>query len=366
MASIKRRADGAYRIWVYAGDGKRLTRVVHGGRDAAKEAVRQLEDQVRAHPRTGAEMTIDDLFTRYLEHITVNGRSSDYVAGARQQYDRILAPAVGSKRVTALRTMHIDDLWASLSPSHAPSSIHRYHALLSGALRQAQRWQLIVRNPADDATKPPMRRRGQRPPDGGEVARALDTARRLGPTVGLMVRLAAATGCRRGELSALSWDAVDLDAGQVDIARSRSCRTQQLKTTKTFSGVRTMTVDAGTVAALRAELERQQASAERYGFPWEPTFPVIASGRPGRPPKVDTLSHWWARVRTDAGLPETVRLHDLRHFSITQLLDAGVPVAAVAERHGHASKTTTLNIYASATRRADQQSADVMGAVLDG
>jgi integrase len=41
-----------------------------------------------------------------------------------------------------------------------------------------------------------------------------------------------------------------------------------------------------------------------------------------------------------------IRLHDLRHYVATHLLEAGVPARAVSERLGHANATTTLGIYA--------------------
>ena len=60
----------------------------------------------------------------------------------------------------------------------------------------------------------------------------------------------------------------------------------------------------------------------------------------------------------------SIRLHDLRHFQATQLLDVGVPVPTVAARLGHADGTTTMKIYAHGTQRADQQAAHVVGKLL--
>jgi integrase len=54
---------------------------------------------------------------------------------------------------------------------------------------------------------------------------------------------------------------------------------------------------------------------------------------------------------------ETVRLHDLRHYVATRLLDGGVPVRAVSERLGHATATTTLAIYAHAVPATDRRAA---------
>ena len=58
------------------------------------------------------------------------------------------------------------------------------------------------------------------------------------------------------------------------------------------------------------------------------------------------------------------RFHDLRHFSVTTLIAAGVDVRTVANRHGHANATMTLNRYAHALPERDREAAEVLGAAL--
>jgi len=82
--------------------------------------------------------------------------------------------------------------------------------------------------------------------------------------------------------------------------------------------------------------------------PWRPD-----SGATGR----------FMRLRDQLGL-KGIRLHDLRHYVATHLLEAGVPVRAVSERLGHANATTTLGIYAHAVPATDQQSAQLLGDLL--
>jgi integrase len=77
----------------------------------------------------------------------------------------------------------------------------------------------------------------------------------------------------------------------------------------------------------------------------------------------DTVTARWSRTRLAAGV-EGVRLHDLRHWQATQLLDAGVPVPTVAARLGHADGTTTMKIYSHRTDRGDEQAAAVVAAAL--
>lgn len=61
----------------------------------------------------------------------------------------------------------------------------------------------------------------------------------------------------------------------------------------------------------------------------------------------DVVNFRWRRARRVAGSSTTVRLHDLRHWHATELLDAGVPVPTVAAWLGHIDGTTTMKIYAT-------------------
>ena len=56
------------------------------------------------------------------------------------------------------------------------------------------------------------------------------------------------------------------------------------------------------------------------------------------------------------------RFHDLRHFSVTTLIAAGVDVRTVADRHARA--TMTLDRYAHALPERDRAAASVLGGAL--
>jgi integrase len=53
---------------------------------------------------------------------------------------------------------------------------------------------------------------------------------------------------------------------------------------------------------------------------------------------------WWVGARDDAGL-EGMRFHDLRHGFASALITAGCSVTAVQRALGHASASTTLDVY---------------------
>jgi integrase len=128
-----------------------------------------------------------------------------------------------------------------------------------------------------------------------------------------------------------------------------------------------VTLDPATVAALKSAwlAARQLArfagiddDARRAGYVFSFDADGVSAWRG------HTVSARWIRTRRAAGVTG-VRLHDLRHWQATELLDAGVPVPTVAARLGHADGTTTMKIYAHRTTRGDEQAAEVVAAALD-
>lgn len=79
----------------------------------------------------------------------------------------------------------------------------------------------------------------------------------------------------------------------------------------------------------------------------------------------DNVTNFFTRVRNSVGLGH-VRLHDLRHFTATQLIGAGVDVRTVASRLGHSDPSLTLRVYSHAIEERDRAAATIIGAVLSG
>jgi integrase len=58
-----------------------------------------------------------------------------------------------------------------------------------------------------------------------------------------------------------------------------------------------------------------------------------------------SLTQHFKRVSKKAGLPATVRLHDLRHTATTLLLSKGIHPKIVQEILGHSTISVTLDTY---------------------
>ena len=172
----------------------------------------------------------------------------------------------------------------------------------------------------------------------------------------IYLTLAAMTGARRGQLLALRWSDVDLEGGSLSIQRSlvEGPEGPMLVPTKTRRSYR-VALDAASVELLERHRERLNGGDQRFQDRF--VFSVDAEGE--RPWLPNFVTKRFIKVRRAAGLGH-FRLHDLRHFMATQMLDAGVPVPIVAARLCHARASTTLNVYAHAVPGGDRRAAETL------
>jgi integrase len=170
--------------------------------------------------------------------------------------------------------------------------------------------------------------------------------------------LAATTGARRGQLLALRWVDVDLVGGNLSIQRSlvEGPDGPLLVPTKTRRSYR-VALDAASLELLRRQ--HRMASADGGVAVLDKCF-IFSSDEAGtRPWSPNFVTKRFIKVRRAAGLSH-FRLHDLRHFMATQMLDAGVPIPIVAARLCHARASTTLNVYAHAVPGGDRLAAEAL------
>ena len=181
----------------------------------------------------------------------------------------------------------------------------------------------------------------------------------------MLVWLAMTTGARRGELCALRWTRVDFVTGVVDIRSAQAQVGTRVweKDTKTHQH-RRIVLDAQTLSLLRAYLQHcaQQAALLGVELP-EDGFIFSTMPDHGTPLKPDTVTQRFSRMCARLGWP--MHIHQLRHYSATELIATGVDVRTVAGRLGHSGGgSTTLRVYSAWVAEADQRAAVALGSRL--
>lgn len=340
-------------------------------RDAADALMLELLTRAGRSGEAGSTVTVDALLTAW-QKLNENAWAPSTVRNTAAIVDRYLRPALGRHKVSKLRTAEIDQLYEDLREHGgrkggklALGTVSKVHGTLRAALRQAVKWEWIADNPAERATLPRGDHHRIHPPSPMDVLRLIDAADATDKDFGAFLHVAAATSARRGELCALRWNDIDLDAPAVVIERALSIgETVVEKSTKTGNR-RRISLDPDTVAVLRAHRLRAVERALACGNPLAANafvFTLEADGsRPWRP---DLPTHRLRRLADKLELAD-LRLHDLRHFGPSEMLAAGVDLSTVAGRLGHAGGgRTTLAVYAHLLEHADENAASVMGGVL--
>ena len=370
--TIRPRSEGSWTLQVYGGTdphtGRRrqMTRTIRAphtkaGRKQAEEELARLVLEVEGGGQQPAAEapTVAELLDRWYRH-QVSSWSPSTAVRTRRVIDRELVPAIGDRQVRRLRAIDLDDLYASCARRMAPASVRKIHGVIRSALAQAVRWEFVPVNVASMARPPKVTAPDIVPPSREQVEGMIDSIEE--PWWRLYVVLSATTGARRSQLLAVRWSDIDLDARQITFARSLVKGPEGLAFRDLPKGGRVYRVALGgrSVALLR---EHRRALVEidlLTGYRRPPGALLFCAGPDGLTPRrPDGISQRWRRTSTAHGLLG-VRLHDLRHYTATELLAGGVDPVTVAGRLGHSTPSTTLRTYAAFVPARDQAAADLL------
>lgn len=177
--------------------------------------------------------------------------------------------------------------------------------------------------------------------------------------------LAATTGMRRSELLGVRRDSFDLDAGTLttdETLVSVAGRAEE-SDGKTQAGVRTVSLGAFTIAALRQHLAMLDVERQAFG-------PAYAAGgwlfvwENGKRPHPDTVTGTFNRL-VDAASSRRIRPHDVRHTYLTLSLDSGFEPKILSDRVGHCNPTVTFQIYAHRSTGRNRAAAELIGRLIE-
>jgi integrase len=270
--------------------------------------------------------------------------------------DSYIRPLLGAKRVRDVTPEVVLAWQRRLMAEGGPKStkplssntVRLARAPLAGAFKMAVKNGIIAADPIAHVSRPIPRRSipSHWSPEHARTFPALMEADRTYPIWAFLM----GSGLRIGELVALRWPNVDLDAGIVRIVEFSSYLGHQLVASngKSPDAVRSIDIDAGLAGVLRAQ-RALQASERLAGRSYEDSDDVFT--RPaGGPYHAQYLSRLLGRYSAELGLPR-LTAHGLRHTCATLMLANGVLPKVAAERLGHADPTLLRTCTATSRPR---------------
>lgn len=204
---------------------------------------------------TDTKLTVKAYLEQWLSHKEgqVKPRTTELY---RHLAEHHILPRLGRKRLDKLTPPDIQCLVSDVASSGGTRTANMCRTVLFSALKQAIRWQLIVRNPVEavDALKETPREMVLW--SSAEVVRFLDTARPH--RLHALFYLALSTGMRRGELLRLRWQ--DIKGSIIHVRQTLVPVDNKItiSTPKTKKGQRRVSVSADVLEVLAAHRAGQR------------------------------------------------------------------------------------------------------------
>ena len=368
---IRRRGERSWELKYEIGTdprtGRRVTqyRSFKGSKREAQAELVRLMDTVRRGEHVDPAKLI---LAEYLDRWEQGWAALQVGPKTRERYVELLRlhvrPHIGALPLHKLQPVHLAELYAKLlSTGLSARTVGHVHRCLHKALIVAVEWNLLARNPAAIAKPPKVQAREIEIITVEQAQKLLQCLR--GRALHPIIMLALATGMRRGELLALRWCDVDLDAGTAQVARSleQTKAGLRFKEPKTKHGRRSIKLSASVVTELRGHWKQQQERRLKAGQGRAVESDLVFPSWDGTVRSPNATTREWVRALAEFRLP-AISLHALRHTHASQLIAAGMDPVAISRRLGHASPTITLNVYGHLFGNSDDRAAEIVEAAF--
>ncbi|MEE1272890.1 MAG: tyrosine-type recombinase/integrase, partial [Olegusella sp.] len=263
-------------------------RVDNRGKAQALDALREWRDElIRAEEERAATPNSDTPLKKYVDDFIENKRRSGSVLpvtvdGYEIYAGHLLGTEIAKTSLGEVTSRQLQEWENNLSEVDGlhPTTIAHIHAFMGQVFRHAVRIGDLRFDPYV-AVRPPRR-----------ISKPINSLNREGVArlntllyqrglddFTVAVRLALMTGMRQGEICALRWLDVDLDAGylRVNHALSKSKGSYVLESPKTEKSRRTIPIGKELAEVLRDWKTAQRATRAEFGLPWANDIYVIGN-----------------------------------------------------------------------------------------
>jgi len=308
MANIRRRGK-RYAVSIRRKGHKDIYKTFQNLRDAQSWATQTQADMERGEFRRGSELTLKSVIDDFTSEKELSTAQRSVLGWWKDVVGyRALGTLRRSDFAQSRRTLQKEETKFKKPPT--PATINRRLSAISAVLTWCMEQDLIDSNPA----------RIRRLPENNARERLLTNAERKSlimacseseePALLPLVATAMVSGCRAGELQNLLWKDVDIKGGVARILNSKN------KTRRPVP-IRGFALDL-----IKSRRKEQPAAIQGHVF----------CHKDGRAPFNYRAS--WERAVKSAGI-DSVRFHDLRHLTASELAMGGASLSEIAAVLGH-------------------------------
>lgn len=389
MASIQKRGENRWRLVAelgYDAQGKRVQerKTLMVDDPALLRAPRRLQNYLESemvkfqmevdagHYIRPEKLTFQAFIEKWLQKFVEVELQEKTKISYRFHTERRILPYFASMHMDKIKTMHITDYLDYLRTPEASLNrdgkqlgsatiVYNYRVLRS-IFSKAVEWRVLKENPMVGVKKPKEDDLKEMDVYDEKEIEQLFVALEDEPIqLRLQITLAVTTGMRRAEMAGLEWKNIDLVNGIIDIKQTVTMfkdGAPVIKGPKNKQSKRRIALAPAVIDEMKLYRTEWAKMKLLLGDKWTAVDSEFLFCRTsGEPSDPERLTKRWIAFHRKHNL-KPIRLHDLRHTSISWMIYKKVHSKAIAKRAGH-TDMKMLEIYGHIFESVDRAAADV-------
>ena len=336
MKTTRYRQGLRYRAMYRAPNGRQRSKSFDTKERAAqwlRSELGKIDGGVWTDPRAG-QRRYREWSAEWIEGLDIKPKTR---AGYESLLRSRILPTFGDVKLSRISSSMVRRWMAEMSADGLSASrVKQARAVLRQSLEVARVDGLIGSNPAQGVKAPQSRRRDPVYLTAEQVGYLAQIAEDHQNGSETLVWFLALTGLRWGEAVALRRSSLDLMRRRVKVSESAT----EINGALVFGTPKTH--KSRVVVFPRFLAERLADHCAAIG----PDDPVFTAPMGGYLRSANYRRNVWKPALTEAGLDESLRIHDLRATAASLMIGAGASIKAVQRALGHASAKVTLDTYA--------------------
>ena len=350
-----------------------------GYADSQKEAAEALE-KAKYEIKAGtyynpAKETLNEFFDNWFETCVLPAKKTKTADTYKRLYDLHIAPEFGMMQIGNINDIMLQKWINKLAKEYSAQTVKLIRTIFDMILESARKKKRIKENPMDLIIMPALKVADKKEALTAEQERQFFEYC-TGHRYEVLYRLAALTGARVGELTALQWEDINLTDGYIDIHKTL-CRSDEhgfmFNAPKSRSSIRKVLLTAEAIKMLKQYWISEYFDRKRNGTRKERDDMqelLFHTGTLAPLPSTavnDELKKIADRMRKDGiDIPNNFTMHTLRHCYATRMIENGVNPKNVSRSMGHSNIAITFNMYTSVDMEKEQEELQKAADVLLG
>ena len=326
------------------------------------------ENEIKAQIKKGyfisnEKLTYNDLIDKWYQEIA----KPTLAIRTIEEYEKLLKEIrsfLGHYKLTELKALHFLSFYNKLRQSDrnlSENTILHYYTLNNTILNYAVKWELVERNVNKLVDRPKPIKKEVNYYDENDIIKLLSYIKNEPLKYQVIIQLAIDSGCRRGELTGLSWDDIDFTNSKITINKATQATKNgviEKNHPKNNSSIRTISITNKTLSLLEEYKKEQGEQKALLGAEWKNSNKVLTD-KFGNNMHPDTPNKIFKKIQKKYNL-KSLNFHGLRHTSASMLIASDVHTKVISKRLGHSSTAITDTIYSHIFVSAEREASNKM------